>query len=147
MIRYVVGCAFLLVVSACASSAPKTVEERFEEMRLRAKRQCEKGGAADYSRAYRPPPPYVSEDGNPLPICRVQPWYPSKCQSPAAKLETVTLGFDVTPNGRPVNIRLVEATHECFVTNSASALALSSFEETEAGYRGATTNFTFKLVK
>ena len=50
------------------------------------------------------------------------PVYPNRCIRAAGQQETVTVMFDVTPEGRTVNARAVAATNSCFSDAAVSAV-------------------------
>ena len=52
-------------------------------------------------------------DRDAQPIVRIPPQYPQQCTSRAENLETVTVEFDVTPEGTVVNINIVATTNSC----------------------------------
>lgn len=47
-------------------------------------------------------------------VSRVPPRYPDRCQHRAQNSETVVLEFDISTEGIPENIRVIEATNSCF---------------------------------
>ncbi len=53
-------------------------------------------------------------DRDAQPLVRIPPQYPSQCQRTARDLETVTVEFDVTPEGSVINVRVVNSTNACF---------------------------------
>ncbi len=68
------------------------------------------------------------------------PRYPARCERKAAALETVTVFFDVTPEGRTANARAGVSTNACF--NEAALRAISKWrfepETTNGGARLST---------
>lgn len=61
-------------------------------------------------------------DRDAQPIVRIPPQYPQRCMARASELETVTVQFDVTPEGTVVNIEVVSSTNSCL--NRAAARAV-----------------------
>ena len=53
-------------------------------------------------------------DRDAQPLVRIPPQYPSQCQGRARATESVTVEFDVTPEGTVVNPRVVDSTNTCF---------------------------------
>lgn len=53
-------------------------------------------------------------DRDAQPLVRIPPQYPDRCQTRAKPQESVTLEFDVNPEGNVVNPRVVTSTNSCF---------------------------------
>lgn len=53
-------------------------------------------------------------DRDAQPLVRIPPQYPDRCQTRAKAAESVTLEFDVNPEGNVVNPRVVNSTNSCF---------------------------------
>ena len=53
-------------------------------------------------------------DRDAQPLVRIPPQYPDRCQTRAKPMESVTLEFDVNPEGNVVNPRVVTSTNSCF---------------------------------
>ncbi len=54
-------------------------------------------------------------------ITAAEPKYPDRCAGRAGKMESVDIMFDILPNGRPANARIVQSSNGCF--NSAAVAA------------------------
>lgn len=52
-------------------------------------------------------------DRDAQPIVRIPAQYPQQCMARADNLETVTVEFDVTPEGSVVNINVISSTNTC----------------------------------
>jgi TonB family protein len=69
------------------------------------------------------------------------PRYPARCERRAAELETVTVFFDVTPEGRTANARAGVSTNACFNEAALRAISKWRFEpETTNGAARLSTN-------
>ncbi len=77
-------------------------------------------------------------------ICRFPASYPAECKKTAKPMESVTLMFDVASTGAVENVRLLEATNECFVQSAANALFFWKYEATENGGVDMVTDVEFK---
>ena len=95
-------------------------------------------------------PTYIDEI-DARPIKRLPPGYPDRCQRRAAKLEEVILEFDVSTEGVPENIQIVESTNSCF--NEAAERAVAQWRYRPKMVSGepvvrknVTTLITFELV-
>lgn len=53
-------------------------------------------------------------DRDAQPLVRIPPQYPTQCMTRARELETVTLEFDVTPEGNVVDPEVINTTNPCF---------------------------------
>ncbi len=53
-------------------------------------------------------------DRDAQPLVRIPPQYPERCQSRADADESVTVEFDVTPEGQTTNIKVVNSSNSCF---------------------------------
>jgi len=53
-------------------------------------------------------------DRDAQPLVRIPPQYPQRCMSRASDLESVSVEFDVTPEGTVVNPRVLNSTNSCF---------------------------------
>lgn len=58
----------------------------------------------------------------------VAPTYPERCARNADDLESVTVMFDVSPDGRPVNRRVVSSSNACFESEALRTLTRWRFE-------------------
>lgn len=52
-------------------------------------------------------------DRDAQPLVRIPPQYPQRCMTRASPEESVTVEFDVTPEGSVVNPRVLESTNSC----------------------------------
>ncbi len=69
------------------------------------------------------------------------PRYPARCERKAAELETVTVFFDVTPQGRTANARAGVSSNACFNEAALRAISKWRFEpETTNGAARLSTN-------
>lgn len=76
------------------------------------------------------------------------PVYPERCARGAEAVESVSLAFDIGPNGRVANARVTSSTNSCFEAEALSTLSRWRFQPktvngtpaTEAG-KSATLNF------
>ncbi len=69
------------------------------------------------------------------------PRYPARCARKATELETVTIFFDVTPDGRTANARAGVSSNACFNEAALRAIAKWRFEpETTNGVARLSTN-------
>ena len=87
-------------------------------------------------------------DRDAQPLVRVPPQYPQRCASRHRDIERVTLEFDVTPDGRVTNVRVVNSTNSCF--NSAAERSAEKWkyqpkivEGQQAPRRGVRTTIRF----
>lgn len=92
-----------------------------------------------------------AEDFDARPIFRVPPEYPDRCQRLADEKEVVIVGFDVTTEGKPENIIVLESTNSCF--NKVATDAVSKWRyrpKTISGKpvvrKGVVTQLTFALA-
>lgn len=53
-------------------------------------------------------------DRDAQPLVRIQEQYPERCMSRASERESVTVQFDVTPEGQTTNIQVIDTTNSCF---------------------------------
>lgn len=53
-------------------------------------------------------------DRDAQPLVRIPPQYPDQCQRSAKSSETVTVEFNVTPEGTVVNPQVLDSTNTCF---------------------------------
>ncbi|MBS3743322.1 MAG: energy transducer TonB [Wenzhouxiangellaceae bacterium] len=53
-------------------------------------------------------------DRDAQPLVRIPPQYPQRCMARADTLESVSVEFDVTPEGTVVNPRVLNSTNSCF---------------------------------
>lgn len=53
-------------------------------------------------------------DRDAQPLVRIPPQYPQQCQRTARGTETVTVEFDVTPEGSVINARVLNSSNSCF---------------------------------
>lgn len=53
-------------------------------------------------------------DRDAQPLVRIPPQYPTQCMGRAAPVETVTLEFDVSPEGSVVNPQVLQTSNPCF---------------------------------
>lgn len=67
--------------------------------------------------------PAASIDRDARPFVRIPPYYPEICMQSADKRETVLIEFDVSPEGRTENIRVVESTGKCFNRSATESVA------------------------
>lgn len=92
---------------------------------------------------------YQSEDAlegkEPRAVCKIPPQYPESCMSRAARMEVVTLQYDVTPRGGVENIRLIDASNECLIDAAIKPLSLWSFEQTAEGAQNLQDDLTLVL--
>ena len=63
----------------------------------------------------------------------VAPDYPSACEAGAAPLETVTIVFDITAEGRAVNARVASSSNACFEAEALRALSAWRFAPRAVG--------------
>lgn len=73
-----------------------------------------------------------------------RPVYPERCASSAADIERVSIQFDIGADGRPANLRVVDASNPCF--NSAAVDAASRMRFTPKKIDGAAVAETAKRV-
>lgn len=64
-----------------------------------------------------------TEDFDARPIYREPPKYPERCMRGAKDIETVLVQFDVTTEGIPENIEVIESTNSCFERAATKAVA------------------------
>ena len=82
-----------------------------------------------------------------LPSRRIEPRFPDRCPERAMPEETVALKYDVMPDGRTTNIRVIAATNNCFVPVSVAALKDWTFDESETRLCDGVTKFDFMVVR
>lgn len=71
----------------------------------------------------RPEPPARAPAVVPAALVRSPaPAYPDRCTRAARDLESVTVGFDVSPQGRAVNARILSSTNPCFETEALNVM-------------------------
>ena len=61
-------------------------------------------------------------DRDAQPLVRIPPQYPQRCMSRAASVETVTLQFDVSPEGNVVNPEVIDSTNSCLNRSAIRAV-------------------------
>lgn len=91
-------------------------------------------------------------DRDAQPRVRLPPQYPRKCLASARSKEVVFVEFDVAPEGRVVNARVVDSTNACF--NKAALASVSKWRYRRATdengdprwRRGVQTVITFELM-
>ena len=140
--------AFVLASCATSSSDPAAENARNdvfeyvpEGVSPRAyRRLCKRWQASENDQSE------AALDGEePRAICRIPPQYPTRCMRDAARMEVVTLQYDVTPRGGVKNIRLVDASNECLVDAAIKSLSLWSFEQTAEGAQDLQDDLTLVL--
>jgi len=89
-------------------------------------------------------------DRDAQPLVRIQPQYPDRCMSRAKPRESVFLEFDVTPDGRVVNVKVVDSSNSCL--NRAATRSAERWKyqpkvvDNEAQWRrGVQTTIRFNL--
>ncbi len=90
------------------------------------------------------------EDTDASPLLRVPPQYPERCMRLAKDREAVVVEFDVTPEGRTENPRIVESTNSCLNDAAAKSVEQWRYEPkmvdgVAAPRRGVQTQTTFEL--
>ncbi|GEM_PF-821055 len=53
-------------------------------------------------------------DRDAQPLVRIQDAYPERCMARAKNSESVTVQFDVTPEGTTTNVQVIDSTNRCF---------------------------------
>jgi Gram-negative bacterial TonB protein C-terminal len=140
-----VALTFLVFGAARSYGEEKTeIDERFELFESRKyKRLCKRynkpGKISQTERADAGLEPKV--------LCRAPPIFPDECERKAKKRETVKLVFDITPDGLVENIRLLEATNECFVVAAARSVYLYKYGLTDEGAKNVEASITFVLER
>lgn len=91
-------------------------------------------------------------DRDAQPLVRIQEAYPERCMARASSSESVTVQFDVTPEGTTTNIQVIDTTNSCFnrsVTRSVQRWKYQpKIEENEAQWRrGVVTVITYELTE
>ena len=91
-------------------------------------------------------------DRDAQPLVRIQEAYPERCMARAGNSESVTVQFDVTPEGTTTNIQVIDTTNSCFnrsVTRSVQRWKYQpKIEENEAQWRrGVVTVITYELTE
>lgn len=66
----------------------------------------------------------------PLPTAPLTFEYPKHCLKKAARIETVTVAYDVVPTGVTENIRILDASNNCFVEAASDAVGKWMFHLT-----------------
>jgi len=89
-------------------------------------------------------------DRDAQPLVRIPPSYPERCMSRASSSETVSVVFDVSPDGRTTNIKVADSTNSCL--NRAAMRSVERWKyqpkmvDNEAQWRrGVQTAVVFKL--
>lgn len=89
-------------------------------------------------------------DRDAQPLVRIQNPYPDRCMSRAKDSESVTVQFDVTPDGATTNIQVVDSSNSCFnrtVTRSVERWKYQpKIVDNQAEWRrGVQTTITYQL--
>lgn len=89
-------------------------------------------------------------DRDAQPLVRIQEQYPERCMSRAEPSESVTVQFDVTPDGQTTNIQVIDSTNSCFnrtVTRSVQRWKYQpKIVDNQAEWRrGVVTVITYQL--
>jgi TonB family protein len=66
--------------------------------------------------------PTQAEDFDARPLLRVPPRYPDQCEGRVSASEYVVVEFDVSVEGIPENIRIIESTNSCFNRTAKNAV-------------------------
>ena len=114
-------------------------------------RPVEQSGNATRLSFAKPPEEAVDQNRTAMPIVRIPPQYPDKCQSESGKREVVTIGFDVSPKGKIKNVKVLETTNKCFNKSAIATVKSWRYEPaTKNGepvwQRGMETKVTFQLA-
>lgn len=80
------------------------------------------------------------------PLIKYPPQYPENCRSRAAE-GTVTVQFDVTPEGKPVNIRIIESANSCFNRTVRATVAKWKYPPATRGDRAVTRYGVVEVIR
>jgi TonB family protein len=85
-----------------------------------------------------------------VPLDRIAPIYPKRCNRRAADNEKVTVSYDIAANGRVVNARILSSTNSCFDRSALNAInrwrfTPASRDGVPIASNGKATNFSFAL--
>lgn len=91
----------------------------------------------------------LSVDGSPTPVVRVEPVYPARAASRDLEGQC-TIIFDITPQGRTANVRVMSCTNRAFEQASINAIQRWRYNPQVSGgdavmFRGATTQLVYRL--
>ncbi len=100
---------------------------------LKEGRPVEQSGNATRLSFAKPQEKAADQNQTAMPIARIPPPFPAKCQKESGKREVVTLGFDVSPKGKTKNVKVIETTNKCF--NKSAITSVKSWR-----YEPATKN-------
>jgi TonB family protein len=81
----------------------------------------------------------------PTPLVRYPPKRPKRCLRRANPSETVTLLFDIGPDGTTCNVRIAATTNECLNEAAAKAVLRWKYTATENGAADIETKMTMQL--
>ena len=79
------------------------------------------------------------------PIIRIEPAYPENCASRGVE-GTVTVEFDISPQGAVVNPRIISASNRCFEGPTLRAVRGWKYSPTGRTTSNVRTNLTFRLA-
>ena len=80
----------------------------------------------------------------PMPVSLPSLKYPQKCLHRSYQTEIVNLSYDVLPNGKPVKVRVLNGTNECFDRSARNYIRKLKFEKSSDGYSCIPWTLTFK---
>lgn len=91
-------------------------------------------------------------DRDAQPLVRIPPQFPDRCQGRADSEESVSLRFDVTPDGQTTNIEVVDSTNSCFNRSAVRSVERWKYQpkivDNEAQpRRGVQTVIRFQLAE
>ncbi len=89
-------------------------------------------------------------DRDAQPLVRIQDPYPERCQARAKSSESVTVQFDVTPDGTTTNIQIVDSSNSCFNRSVTRSVQRWKYQpkvvDNQAQWRrGVQTTITYQL--
>ncbi len=84
--------------------------------------------------------------GFPKPVIKYPPQYPENCRSRAAE-GTVTVQFDVTPEGDVVNLRIIESANSCFNRTVIKTVSKWKYPPATRGGRAVTRHGVVEIIR
>lgn len=91
-------------------------------------------------------------DRDAQPLVRIQDPYPERCMARAKPKESVTVQFDVTPEGTTTNVQVVDSSDSCFNRSVIRSVERWKYQpkvvdNTPQWRRGVQTTITYELTE
>ena len=134
------------VFSEISAGEQSVAEALREEIAEGAENMVEEAPVADFQPLAPVEPVMVAA----TPVKRVAPIYPKRCNRRAADNEKVSVGYDITADGRVTNARILSSTNSCFDRSALNAIKRWRFtpasrDGVAIASTGQATNFSFAL--